>query len=453
MADGAPHVLIVDDDAGIRQVLSALMFDEGFQVSVAHDGREGLERALASLPDVILLDVMMPEMDGLEVCRELRSRPKTRYVCILLVTARAGSADKVAGLRAGADDFVTKPFDPDELVERVRTALRRAQDMASLNPLTRLPGNQEIRRVIESNLARSKDFALMHFDIDNFKAFNDHYGLQRGDAAIRLLGDCLTTTIENVEEGAFLGHTGGDDMVVVADPETAERIAIETIARWDCSVRDLYDADDLTRGFLEGIDRHGRRRRFPLMALSIGVASTIQRESMTQWQISDIASNMKNIAKRSASSSYELDRREGKLRVTEIVSESELDFGVVDQEKILVVDDNPMIRELLTMYCEEKGFHVLEAADGVEAYQMTVQHHPAFVVLDFKMPQLNGRFAAELIREVAPKATIIALSAILDSKPEWADAFIEKDQLQELPDVLTCLRNKVTKSAADNGAE
>lgn len=160
-----------------------------------------------------------------------------------------------------------------------------------------------------------------------------------------------------------------------------------------------------------------------------------------------------DIAKRTLTSAYELDRREGDLRVTEIISDSELHHGAVDQHKILVVDDNPMIRELLTLYCEAKGFAVFAAADGVEAYQMTVQHHPAFVVLDFKMPQLNGRFAAELIREVAPRTTIIALSAFLDSKPEWADAFIEKSQLHELPEVLNALLTRKTKTKAENGAE
>ena len=451
--DGVPRVLVVDDDAGIRQVLTTLLSEEGFQISTAPNGQEGLARAVESPPDVILLDVMMPGMDGLEVCRQLRSHPKTRYVCILLVTAKAASTDKVAGLRAGADDFVTKPFDPDELIERIHTSLRRARDMASLNPLTRLPGNQEIKRSIESNLGLGKDFSLMHLDIDNFKGFNDYYGLQRGDAAIRLLGDCLIAATEDIEGGAFVGHTGGDDMVVIADPEVAEAIAQDVIERWDRSVVDLYDTEDVEQGFIEGIDRNGRRRRFPLMALSIGVASTVKREPMTQWQISDIASSMKNIAKRNLTSTYELDRREGELRVTEIVSDSELNNGALDKHKILVVDDNPMIRELLTLYCEAKGFTVFAAADGVEAYQMTVQHHPAFVVLDFKMPQLNGRFAAELIREVAPKTTIIALSAFLESRPEWADAFIEKNQLHELPEVLSALLAKQTKTNAENGAD
>lgn len=449
--DGVPRVLIVDDDAGIRQLLSALLSEEGFQVAVASDGREGVERAVGSAPDVILLDVMMPGLNGFEVCSELRNNPKTRYVCILLVTAKTNSADKVAGLRAGADDFITKPFDPDELVERVRTALRRAQDMASLNPLTRLPGNEEIKRVIEAGLSRGKDFALMHFDIDNFKGFNDHYGLQRGDAAIRFLGDCLVGTVEMLVTGAFVGHTGGDDMVVVSEPEVAETIAANVIERWDRSVGELYDAEDLERGYLEGLDRTGRRRRFPIMALSIGIALTVKRESMTQWQISDIASAMKNIAKRTPESRYELDRRAGELRVTEIISESELESGTMGQAKVLVVDDNPMIRELLTLYCESKGFAVISAANGVEAYQMTMKHHPAFVVLDFKMPQLNGRYAAELIREAAPRSKIIALSAFLDSKPEWADAFIEKDQLQELPELLNVLLSKQPKPKAENG--
>lgn len=447
------RILVVDDDRGMTKLIAGLLRSEGYDVATAHDGAAGIEQAIADQPDVILCDVMMPGVDGFDVCRRLRANPRSRYICIILVTAKASSADKVAGLRAGADDFVTKPFDPDELLERIATSLRRTRQLSGLNPLTRLPGNDEIRRAIESRLARSQPFAVMHVDIDNFKAFNDHYGLLRGDAAIQMLADCLRDVAEGVQGETFAGHSGGDDMIFIGDPKLAEETAGSLLSLWDERVRDLYDDEDLERGYIEAIDRNGRSRRFSVMTLSVGIAASDRRDFTTHWQVSDIASRMKNIAKRKAASSYEIDRREGGLRVTEVVPAAELEYPPVDGNTVLVVDDNPMIREVLVLYCGAKGFNVVEAEDGVEAYRMTVQHRPAFVVLDYKMPNLDGRFAAELIREAAPDATIVALSAFLDSKPEWADAFIEKHQLHELPDALTRLRSRQTKSDAPGDGE
>ncbi|HJR44651.1 MAG TPA: response regulator [Actinomycetota bacterium] len=445
MDAGPERILVIDDDPGVARLLEELLRSEGYDVACAPDGRSGLDRALALDPHAILCDVMMPGLDGFDVCRILRSHPKTRYTCVILVTAKSNPADKVLGLRAGADDFVTKPFDPDELIERVRTALRRTRELAGLNPLTRLPGNDEIKRAIELQLDEQKPFALMHVDLDNFKAFNDCYGLLRGDAAIMALAGCLREVADQAAGMPFVGHTGGDDMVLIVDSEEAEPLAKRVLELWDERVRDLYDQEDLLRGHLETIDRNGRTRRYPIMAVSVGVATSDRRSFASHWQVSDIASRMKNVAKRRVGSSYEIDRREGDLRVTEIFTDGELNYPPVEDHTILVVDDNPMIREVLATYCGAKGFTVLEASDGIEAYQLAVKHRPAFVVLDFKMPHLNGQYTAELLREVAPAATIIALSAYLDAKPEWADAFIEKHQLHDLPSVLINLGSKATR--------
>ena len=447
------RILVVDDDPAMTKMMANLLRSEGYEVVTAHDGRTAEDQALSYEPDVILCDVMMPGLDGFEVCRRLRGHPRTRYTCIILVTAKASSADKVTGLRAGADDFVTKPFDPDELLERITTALRRSRQLSGLNPLTRLPGNEEIRRAIESRLADQEAFAAMHVDIDNFKAFNDYYGLLRGDAAIQMLASCLRDVADRIEGDAFVGHTGGDDMILITAPEHAEQIAGAILSLWDERSRGLYEDEDLQRGYLESIDRNGRTRRFPPMTLSIGIGSTERRDFSTHWQVGDVASRMKNIAKRRAASSFEIDRREGELRVTEVIAQAPFDEPGASATTLLVVDDNPMIREVLGVYCGSNGFNVVEAVDGVEGYRMAVQHHPAFVVLDYKMPNLDGRYAAELIREAVPTATIIALSAFLDSRPEWADAFIEKHQLHELPDVLTRLQGRQTKIESNSGAD
>jgi DNA-binding response OmpR family regulator len=132
-------VLVADDDEDIVRFVEVNLLLEGFEVVTAGDGEEALQVATESLPDLILLDVMMPRLDGFEVCKRLRDDSRTKHISVIMLTAKSLSADKVVGLTAGADDYIIKPFDPIELVARVKSSLRRARDLSAVNPLTDLP--------------------------------------------------------------------------------------------------------------------------------------------------------------------------------------------------------------------------------------------------------------------------------------------------------------------------
>src|SRR5687768_6052052 len=151
--------------------------------------------AYERMPDLVLLDVMMPKVNGYEVCQRLRADTRTKNISIIMLTVKTLSADKVVGLTAGADDYMIKPFDPVELSARVKTVLRRSKEMRAINPLTQLPGNVQIQDEVNKNLALAQPFAMLHIDLDNFKAFNDHYGFLRGDEAIKLLARCAGEAI------------------------------------------------------------------------------------------------------------------------------------------------------------------------------------------------------------------------------------------------------------------
>src|SRR5207244_7541436 len=158
----------------------------GYDVRMASDGREALDAAEKSCPDLVLCDVMMPNMDGFELTRNLRQDPRTAHVSIIMLTARGLSSDKLEGFSAGADDYIVKPFDTPELLARVRGVLRRAREMRAQSPLTGLPGNVRIEEEIERHVEEKKDFAILYADLDYFKAFNDHYGFMRGDRVIQI---------------------------------------------------------------------------------------------------------------------------------------------------------------------------------------------------------------------------------------------------------------------------
>jgi diguanylate cyclase (GGDEF)-like protein len=303
-------VLVADDDEDIVRFVEVNLRLEGFEVASAADGEEALRSSQDLVPDLVLLDVMMPLMDGFEVCQRLRASTRTKHIPIIMLTAKSLSADKVVGLTSGADDYIIKPFDPIELVARVKSALRRVREMRSVNPLTQLPGNVQVQEEVTKRVSAGVPFALMYVDIDNFKAFNDHYGFLRGDEAIKLLASCVDSAIKEYDaSGGFVGHVGGDDFVILVDPSSGERVAESIIGSWDEQIVSLYDNEDVERGYIEVLDRRNERHRYPVTTVSIGIASNAQRPVATHWEASEIATEMKQFAKQDEESSYAADRR------------------------------------------------------------------------------------------------------------------------------------------------
>src|SRR5436190_20280436 len=161
------RILVVDDDPDIARFVEINMRLEGFEVRIANDGEEALTTIANDPPDLVLLDVMMPRIDGVEVCRRLRADPATSHLAIIMLTAKSLSADKVVGLTAGADDYLIKPFDTLELVARVRSTMRRNAEMRAASPLTGLPGNHRINEEIANRVHTGQPLAVCHVDLDN----------------------------------------------------------------------------------------------------------------------------------------------------------------------------------------------------------------------------------------------------------------------------------------------
>jgi len=302
-------ILIVDDDPDILQFVRVNLELEGFTVTTAGDGREALDKVLASPPNLVLLDIMMPRMDGLTALRRLRSHPAASNTSVILLTARGLPEDRVRGLELGADDYITKPFDVSELVARVKAVLRRTQALRDVSPLTGLPGNFKISTEIEMRIKSGEHFALVHADLDNFKAFNDHYGFMRGDQLIRFSARSLLEAAAEVDPDAFVGHVGGDDFVAVLRASVAEDFCKAVIRILDDGVLEYYDTVDALRGYIEVIDRRGERHAFPVVSISMGVVTNLIRPISSQWEASAVAVEMKEFAKKRPGSSYEIDRR------------------------------------------------------------------------------------------------------------------------------------------------
>jgi diguanylate cyclase (GGDEF)-like protein len=310
----AETILIADDDEDILKFVEVNLRLEKFEVRKASDGEQALKVATEERPDLVLLDVMMPKLDGFEVCQRLRSDPRTSNVSIIMLTAKSLSADKVVGLTTGADDYIIKPFDPLELIARVKSTLRRARSMRDMNPLSGLPGNVAIQAELHRRISARETFALMYADLDEFKAYNDYYGFARGDMVLKLLATILQETVVSLDaECGFVGHIGGDDFAIMSQADGAEDIAKVIIAKFDDQIGAFYDQQDRKRGYITVLDRRDEAHDFPLMSISIGVVTNSVRKIESHWEASEIASEMKQFAKKRKGSSYAFDRRAERL--------------------------------------------------------------------------------------------------------------------------------------------
>jgi GGDEF domain-containing protein len=224
--------------------------------------------------------------------------------------AAQGSAHDVDVDHHAHREDVDKPFDVDELLARVQGRLRRARQLRQTSPLTGLPGNFEIEHRLEVLIADEEPFALVHADLDGFKAYNDHYGFLRGDRAIVLTARVIGWAVaDHGTPRCFVGHIGGDDFAVVCSPEVARPLSDAIVASFDEQVPNLYDPDDRERGFIQVADRAGVVTRYPFLTISLGIASTEVRPIESPAEAAAIAVEMKRFAKSAGGSIWAMDRR------------------------------------------------------------------------------------------------------------------------------------------------
>ena len=292
------HILVVDDEKSNRALLFRVLNQAGYDVTLAENGEEALAHVRATVPDLILLDVLMPVMDGLTVSQKLRSDFTTRSLPIILVTALNSLEDRLNGLRAGVDDFISKPFDTEEIKVRVEGALQRRRWDQSIQPLTHLPSSPVIEEEVWKRLRGGYPFAFTYIDIDNFKAYNDAYGYDAGDKVIKCLAGSLMNVVRtSAEEGTFAGHIGGDDFVLLSNISHMKIVLPGVLAEFDSRRAQMYHREDLERGFLHTKNRQNRIQRFPLMTLSVAIISTETRRILHYGRLVEIASELKHYVK------------------------------------------------------------------------------------------------------------------------------------------------------------
>ena len=310
MLQPRPKVLVADDDHNLRRLLMEALPRHKFEVYRAADGNETWDTIKNLRPDIVLLDVMMPGLDGHEICKMMRENPQTRSIPVIMLTARAQLKDKLEGIESGADDYITKPFDPMELQARIEMHLRRYLRDADMSPITELPGNKAIENGLVERIESKRLFAMLYIDLDDFKAYNDYYGFTSGSEVIRMTGGVLAEALEKfARTDGFLGHVGGDDFIILSTIEDAEPVSREIIRLFDERIKEHYNPEDLEKGYIVSIDRRGYVMKFPIMTISISIVHNEHRQLTDPAQIGRIAAELKKYAKDLEGSVYVFDRR------------------------------------------------------------------------------------------------------------------------------------------------
>ena len=251
----------------------------------------------------------MEPISGAAVLASLRRDHRTALIPVICVTGDADPAMVVSLLMDGADDYICKPFRPDELAARIFVAVRRRAVLGSVNPLSGLPGNIVLSNAIEERLGESQPFALLHVDIDNFKDYNDRYGFVRGDRVIAGLGRLLRDALAGFDASeCLLAHIGGDDFAVVMPVDESELQALTILEKFDRFAAEMRDSDE-AGAQAQTDDRRARALYHPTLSLSIGLATTRHRTFPSAAAMADVAAEVKSAAKRRDGSALVVDRR------------------------------------------------------------------------------------------------------------------------------------------------
>ncbi|GEN09108.1 PAS domain S-box-containing protein [Myxococcus fulvus] len=307
------RVLVVDDDSKISAICREVLENIGFEVAVAGSLEEGRRALRERRPDVILLDVTLPDGDGFLFLEEIKAERASGHISVIFISARAETSSKVRALKLGGDDYLTKPFDALELGARVESVLRRKEQELSASPTTQLPGSTAIEREVQRRLIARRPFAFCYLDLDNLKAYNDYYGFAKADGVVRQTGDLMREIFaQEGVAGDFLGHVAGDDFVFIASPESVDRVCQTAIETFDRIIPLYYDRQDRERGHIEAEDRFGERRRFPIMSVSIVAVMTDGTQDHAE--LARRAADMKKRAKAIQGSVYLRSDREQVVR-------------------------------------------------------------------------------------------------------------------------------------------
>jgi DNA-binding response OmpR family regulator len=244
VAEAKHKILIVEDDLDVAEMLNAYFRVQGYEVFTVNWGEDGVRAGQTILPDLVILDIRLPDIDGYEVARRLRADRRTQEIPIIFLTEKRERVDRLQGFEVGADDYITKPFDVQELRLRVRNALKRISQGSLTNPVSGLPEGPLVEERLSDAIHKS-GWALLHISISHLDTFREAYGFVASDDVLRAISLMIHNTIKETGSGDdFLGHMSPTDFVVIMTPGNMSAFHERIHSRLEQSLDYFYPIKD-----------------------------------------------------------------------------------------------------------------------------------------------------------------------------------------------------------------
>lgn len=271
---GKARLLVVEDDYDISNMLRIYFTSQGYDVDVALRGSDALEKTRHVMPHLIVLDINLPDIDGYEVCRRLRLSTRTSHIPVIFLTQRDERSDRLQGLELGADNYITKPFDIEELKLYVQNAITRSERESLTDPQTGLPAGRLIEDELRKIIRQRRGWAMMDIRINYFEPFKDVYGFIAANDVLKFTAMLISEVMDETgTANDFIGHAGGDNFIIITTEEVAAPIRQRLKSRFNEEVQTHYNFIDRQQGFILAPDEAGKIEQTPLMTMAVGMVS------------------------------------------------------------------------------------------------------------------------------------------------------------------------------------
>lgn len=312
----AQDIYLIDDNDELKKCLNE-MFKNEKEYKFKKVDTKRIDEALKNIPALIIINEDTIEENIVEICKGIRTNEDNSITPIIVISSNREKSHRVTILKECVEHYIKAPIDKEYLYYTIKNIVRLLYTNRRVSPLTGLPGNVQIQAEMKKRLLNKETFAMLYFDLDNFKAYNDVYGFLNGDEIIKFTAKTVVKNVESLTDGeGFVGHIGGDDFVaIVSEEDDYELIAQNIIAEFDKEVVRYFNEEDVEKGYLEVPNRKGVIEEFPLTSISIGIVVADKGRFHNVLEIGEIGAQVKHLAKTTMGSAYTIDRRKHEEKI------------------------------------------------------------------------------------------------------------------------------------------
>jgi len=303
------EIYLIDDNKVLKETLKR-MFKNDKEYRFTSVDTENIETALKNIPSLILINEDGIKEDIIEICKRIKQDEDNTITPIIVLSSNKEHEHRLAMLKLCIAHYIKHPIDEEYLYYTIKNILKLIYINRRVSPLTGLPGNVQIQAEMKKRILNKEEFAILYFDLDNFKAYNDVYGFSNGDEVIKFTAKIIVNNIHDIPTGDnFVGHIGGDDIVAIIERYDYDSLCKKIISEFDETIPTFYNEEDVERGFVEVANRRGIIEQFPIISISIGVVEVDKNRYRSTLEIGEVSAQVKHRAKSVLGSNYVINRR------------------------------------------------------------------------------------------------------------------------------------------------